>query len=170
MVCEDRDGKYFQIWVNNKDAGFSLAQVGRFPNGFQSVSFGDIGPILLYLSVDPYLLTDNVVDRDGTIDMLFVTCDSVSSSSGIGSGCAINIAYNKQLPLCSSTSFKNSKRACRPPEGLCEADPDFQFYLQESDDNTVPTTLIISTLCYTDVAPSPLELRPDTGLIHLPLL
>ncbi|KAF7790986.1 hypothetical protein EIP86_001945 [Pleurotus ostreatoroseus] len=45
LVC-DEDGtpdKYFQIWVNNKDDGFSLAQLGRLPRGLQSVTFGDIG-------------------------------------------------------------------------------------------------------------------------------
>lgn len=44
LVCDDDNGdKYYQIWVNNKDSGFSLSQLGRFPKGFQSVSFADIG-------------------------------------------------------------------------------------------------------------------------------
>ncbi|EKM56033.1 uncharacterized protein PHACADRAFT_257056 [Phanerochaete carnosa HHB-10118-sp] len=119
LLCDNGRDKQFQIWVNNKDDGFSLAQVGNFPRGFQTVSFADI-------------------DRDGTIDMLFITCDSVSSSTGIGSGCAINIAYNKQLPLCASAttpSMKNGRRVCRQPQELCVADPDFQFNLNEDADN-----------------------------------
>lgn len=119
LVCDDKDGQYYQIWVNNKDSGFSLSALGRLPKGFQTVSFGDI-------------------DRDGTIDMLIVTCESVSSSTGIGSGCAISVAYNRQLPLCASAaapSMKNGKKICRSPQDLCQADPQFQFNLREGDDN-----------------------------------
>ncbi|CDO68919.1 hypothetical protein BN946_scf185000.g62 [Trametes cinnabarina] len=120
LVCEDRPGnKYFQIWINNKDDGFALAQQGPLPSGTQAISFADI-------------------DRDGTLDMLFATCSSVSSSTGIGSSCSINIAYNKQLPLCTSStapSVQNGKRICRPPDDLCTADPNFKFDLSERVDN-----------------------------------
>ena len=84
------------------------------------------------------------VDRDGTIDMVFATCSSVSSS-GIGSNCNINIAFNKQLPLCASTTdsgLRNGKRVCRPPEQLCTADPDFKFDFTESSDNDVGAKLL----------------------------
>ncbi|KAG5350908.1 hypothetical protein C0989_008806 [Termitomyces sp. Mn162] len=51
VVCDDGEGsKSFQIWVNKKENGFSLAQEGNLPSGLQTISFGDI-------------------DRDGTIDM-----------------------------------------------------------------------------------------------------
>ncbi|GJE88027.1 VCBS repeat-containing protein [Phanerochaete sordida] len=130
LVCDYGRDKQFQIWVNNKDKGFSLAQVGTFPPGLQTVSFAD-------------------VDRDGTIDMLFTTCSSVSSSTGIGSGCAINVAYNRQLPLCASAttpSMKNGRRVCRQPQELCVADPDFQFNLHAGADNpdfaSTPATTI----------------------------
>ncbi|KAL1947265.1 hypothetical protein VTO73DRAFT_14226 [Trametes versicolor] len=121
LVCDDRasGGKSYQIWVNNKDDGFALAQQGRLPPGTQSISFADI-------------------DRDGTLDMLFATCASVSSSTGVGSMCSINIAYNKQLPLCTSNSasnVQNGKPVCRLPDDLCTADPDFQFDLRERADN-----------------------------------
>lgn len=45
LVCdEDNTGdQYFQIWVNNKDDGFALAQLGRLPRGTQSISFADVG-------------------------------------------------------------------------------------------------------------------------------
>ncbi|KAI0927900.1 hypothetical protein AcV7_009379 [Taiwanofungus camphoratus] len=121
LVCDEGStgSKYFQIWVNNKDDGFILAQLGRLPQGIQSISFGD-------------------VDRDGTIDLVFATCSSVSKSTGFGSDCAVNIAYNKQLPLCSSTTtsgIQKGKRVCRPPDQLCTADPDFRFDLSERSDN-----------------------------------
>ena len=78
-------------------------------------------------------------DRDGTLDMLFATCASVSSSTGIGSTCSINIAYNKQLPLCpqGASSVQKGKRVCRLPEELCTADPDFRFDMSVRDDNPV---------------------------------
>ena len=74
------------------------------------------------------------------MDMLFVTCDSVAHGKGVGTGCNINIAYNKQLPLCASATEpkdKGGQRKCRPPSELCTADPDFLFNLQEGDDNPV---------------------------------
>ncbi|TBU24831.1 integrin alpha N-terminal domain-containing protein [Dichomitus squalens] len=121
LVCQDSssNAKFFQIWINDKDNGFVKAQQGSLPSGTQTISFADI-------------------DRDGTLDMLFSTCSSVSSSTGIGSTCSINIAYNKQLPLCtqsSGPSVVNGKRVCRPPTDLCTADPNFSFDLRENSDN-----------------------------------
>ena len=61
--------------------------------------------------------------------MVFPTCSSVSSD-GVGEDCYINIAYNQQLGLCSSTSdsdIKQGIRTCRTPEDLCIADPNFKF-------------------------------------------
>lgn len=44
LVCEDSSGKKsFQIWVNNKDSGFSLNQTADLPSGTQGISFADIG-------------------------------------------------------------------------------------------------------------------------------
>lgn len=44
LVCDEGSGqKSFQIWVNNKDAGFSLAQHQSLPSGVQAISFADIG-------------------------------------------------------------------------------------------------------------------------------
>ena len=98
-------------------------------------------------------------DRDGTIDLLITTCTSVSASTGLGTGCALNIAYNKQIPLCASASSaiistapvnssadgKDAKRTCRRPDELCTADPQFKFEF------TVPVSnvrLVISTCAY----------------------
>ncbi|KAF5324887.1 hypothetical protein D9611_004159 [Ephemerocybe angulata] len=120
LVCDEGNGrKSFQIWINNKDEGFSLAHKGSLPPGTQSISLAD-------------------VDRDGTIDLIFSTCASVSQLTGIGSDCYINVAYNHQLSLCKSTTdsgLKKGVRVCRPPDDLCTADPDFKFDLRESSDN-----------------------------------
>ena len=81
-----------------------------------------------------------LTDRDGTIDMVFATCTSVSRSTGLGNDCYLNVAYNKQLPLCASTaspSFRNGQRVCRAPEELCTADPNFTFDLSDRPGNDV---------------------------------
>ena len=73
--------------------------------------------------------------------MVFPTCSSVSSSTGVGSGCLINIAYNKQIPVCpsagSQTVDKQGNQLCRPPEKLCIADPNFNFDLSTNGNNDV---------------------------------
>ena len=72
--------------------------------------------------------------------MFFATCATVSPATGIGSTCSINIAYNKQLPLCTSStqqSLISDKRVCRPPDDLCTADADFKFDLGQRTDNEV---------------------------------
>lgn len=84
--------------------------------------------------------TSPETDRDGTIDMVFTTCASVDSSTGVGGDCAINIAYNKQLQLCTSSTdsgIRKGQRTCRPPEQLCIADPTFSFDFTISKDNDV---------------------------------
>ena len=44
LICDNGSGsKFFQIWINNKDGGFKLAQQGPLPSGTQVVSFADIG-------------------------------------------------------------------------------------------------------------------------------
>ncbi|KAI1783408.1 integrin alpha N-terminal domain-containing protein [Ganoderma leucocontextum] len=144
LVCQDGSGsKFFQIWVNAKDSGFIMTQQGSLPTGTQAISFADI-------------------DRDGTLDMLFATCSSVSSSTGIGSTCSINIAYNKQLPLCTSasgTNIVNGKRVCRPPSDLCTADPDFRFDLRESPENDAFVRVPLSDIFPpTKDSPTPLGL------------
>ncbi|KAI0737904.1 integrin alpha N-terminal domain-containing protein [Daedaleopsis nitida] len=142
LVCEDRNSgsKYFQIWVNDKENGFVMTQQSPLPSGTQTVSFADI-------------------DRDGTLDMLFASCSSVSST-GIGSTCSINIAYNKQLPLCPSStqpSVVNGRRICRPPDDLCTPDPNFKFDLGVRADNDafvrIPLTDLFSPTSDSPLAP-----------------
>ena len=44
LVCDEGSGKQsFQIWVNNKDSGFTLAQHEPLPSGVQAISFADVG-------------------------------------------------------------------------------------------------------------------------------
>jgi hypothetical protein len=80
------------------------------------------------------------LDRDGTIDMIFSSCSSVSAYSGIGTDCYINIVYNQQLPLCTSrvgSALGNENRTCREPDNLCSADPGFKFDLSNNANNKV---------------------------------
>ncbi|KAJ8522676.1 hypothetical protein ONZ45_g812 [Pleurotus djamor] len=128
LVCDDsRGGKSFQVWVNNKEDGFSLAQTGYLPAGTQSITFADM-------------------DRDGTLDMVFTTCSHVSQATGVGRDCSLNIAYNKQLPLCAKSTVSKSAARCRLPDELCVADPDFKFDLTESSDNNDFVRMPISKL------------------------
>ncbi|KAI0713583.1 integrin alpha N-terminal domain-containing protein [Earliella scabrosa] len=146
LICEDRSSgsKFFQIWVNRKSKGFVLTQQGPLPSGTQAVSFADI-------------------DRDGTLDMLFVSCSSVSPATGVGSTCSINIAYNKQLPLCESSSQQsvvNGKRICRPPDDLCTPDQDFKFDLSARADNDA-----FVRIPFTDIVPATRDLPTAPGLL-----
>ncbi|KIY68406.1 hypothetical protein CYLTODRAFT_374377 [Cylindrobasidium torrendii FP15055 ss-10] len=112
LVCDNGWGKRsFQIWTNQKDKGFKLSQTGSLPDGVQAISFADI-------------------NRDGTIDMVFPTCSSVNSRTGLGTNCFINIVYNNQLPLCATATeptMAKGKLKCRSPNDLCLADPNFKF-------------------------------------------
>ncbi|KAJ7778659.1 hypothetical protein DFH07DRAFT_730793 [Mycena maculata] len=152
LLCDDgKGGKTYQIWVNNKTEGFSLASQGAMPSGVQTVSFAD-------------------VDRDGTIDMVFTTCSSVSTLTGVGTDCAINIAYNQQLSLCKAgdSGLKKGVRTCRPPEDLCTADPAFKFDLTYSISNDAYASVPINSLFpgsslvvldTTQVPPLPISLK-----------
>ncbi|KAG8217292.1 hypothetical protein J3R82DRAFT_5387 [Butyriboletus roseoflavus] len=166
LVCDEGSGRRsFQIWVNNKDSGFSLAQYQLLPSGVQAITFADI-------------------DRDGTIDMVFPTCSSVSSWTGVGSGCMINIVYNKQIPVCASaasqTTDKQGNQLCRPPEQLCIADPNFRFdfstngnndaFIQipfSSFANTPSNSLLVLDTSFSPPLPLPVRLG-DTNLDGFP--
>ncbi|PLW04764.1 hypothetical protein PCANC_28328, partial [Puccinia coronata f. sp. avenae] len=103
LTCQEGGGEQsYQIWINNKAAGFSLARTGALPFGTKHVSFADM-------------------DRDGTIDMLLTVCPSADS-------CSIHVAYNQQIPLCTS----RSQSKCRDAQNLCTADPDFRFSFESS--------------------------------------
>lgn len=64
------------------------------------------------------------------MDIIFPSCARRTTSSGIGYDCSINIAYNKQIPTCSSEGSKSdgkSKLACRGHGDMCQSDPDYAF-------------------------------------------
>ncbi|TFK59480.1 hypothetical protein BDN72DRAFT_780663 [Pluteus cervinus] len=165
LVCDNgRAGKSFQIWINNKDSGFDLTQQGSLPSDIQSISFADI-------------------DRDGTIDLVFTTCSFVSSSTGIGSDCYINIAYNQQLPLCTKpgdSGIQNGVRSCRPPDDLCIGDPNFKFDFSDneafvrfpvstlfSSGASSPPSLLVRDLSFSPPLPLPIKLG-DANLDGFP--
>lgn len=81
--------------------------------------------------------------------MIITSCPSGSSS------CLLSIAYNQQLPLCTTQrGGEPVLEKCRDPEDLCVADEDFKFDLNISEGNDVscfslvvlirPTLTIIS--------------------------
>lgn len=67
--------------------------------------------------------------------MVFPTCESFDPQLGLGHQCHLNIVYNKQRPLCKSSSHFpidfQKKGVCRPPGDLCAGDPDFFFDFSE---------------------------------------
>lgn len=119
LVCQDdtsSSGLSYQIWKNAKDSGFELAQTGSLPAGTGQISFADM-------------------DRDGTMDMVFPTCTS-------SEGCNINIAYNQQMPLCTTkggltASSAPRTRRCRDVGDLCVADTEFRFDTSRQASNSV---------------------------------
>lgn len=148
LICDDGNtgDKVFQIWINQKGSGFKLQQLGKLPAGTQSISFAD-------------------VDRDGTVDMVFATCSSVSRTTGLGNDCYVNVAYNKQLPLCASPTspgFRNGRRVCRAPEELCIADPGFTFDLSDQPGNDAFFRVSIKDLVPTTDGATPQLLVLDT--------
>ncbi|KAJ3209682.1 hypothetical protein HDU82_000312 [Entophlyctis luteolus] len=101
VTCHDKKMKrdYFQVWTNSRDDGFALA--------FEQ--------ILDESSRGPITFAD--VDADGAVDIVFGSCDS--------SSCRINVFYNSQIPLCTSSISKTTP--CRSADELCSADPLFNF-------------------------------------------
>jgi hypothetical protein len=51
--------------------------------------------------------------------------------------CQISILYNRQISLCDSSSSSASAAACRDPEALCTADPDFSFTTPADEETTI---------------------------------
>ncbi len=133
----------YQIWTavkpNSKGegSGFKLASSGELPPGTGALTFAD-------------------VDRDGTIDVIFPTCDRS------GDNCFINVAFNHQVPLCSirtdglfgagpgfgslsvgkktnaSVEAPTKRKAdlqCREADDLCVADDNFRINFSVSKDN-----------------------------------
>ncbi|KAM0792309.1 hypothetical protein ACM66B_004996 [Microbotryomycetes sp. NB124-2] len=121
LTCQDgsnEDHLSYQIWLNDKDGQFKLSRKGKLPDGTKSVGFADM-------------------DRDGTIDMVITSCSRTGH-------CSLSIAYNQQMPLCTSSTAESEK--CRDPESLCVADPDFAFNFSLDESNSAFTNIPISQL------------------------
>ncbi|ORX51249.1 hypothetical protein DM01DRAFT_176162 [Hesseltinella vesiculosa] len=103
FVCEGSFGrKSVQIWTNHRDKGFHLAQSFALPANAGPLAFADM-------------------DGNGSIDLVFTTCD--------GHGCAIHTVYNQQIGLCSKLDMNPDTSLCRQSQHLCVADPNFKFDL-----------------------------------------
>ncbi|WVF71448.1 hypothetical protein IAT40_006252 [Kwoniella sp. CBS 6097] len=134
-----------QIWLNRGQNGYVLSRSYDLPAGSGPLSFADM-------------------NRDGSIDIIFPTCNSHSKSSGLGKQCSINIAYNKQVPVCSTEGSQASvegKLKCRGWRELCLADDAFEFSFDESDPDF--TSIPLSTLL-----PSDPETEEVSLLLHAP--
>lgn len=182
LVCADSGWGWgskltYQIWIANKgpkSSGYTLARQGQLPPGTGALSFADM-------------------DRDGTIDVVFPSCD------GKNGPCYINIAYNRQMPLCSEkrddwfgvgpggAALPNDTRKCRDTESnLCTADDSFSFDFSVSSNNdkltripvadiTPESQLLMSDDLLSPAVPIPLSLGdfnrdgyPDLAVITVP--
>jgi integrin alpha FG-GAP repeat containing protein 1 len=124
-------------------------------------------------------------DRDGTMDIIFPTCFRHSSSTGLGHDCSINIAFNQQVPTCSSESSKfgaDGKITCRGHGDMCRSDPDYAFdfaspevsssnsiYLEESTDIQSLLSIPLSSILPSSGDPQLLLHVPGEPNIPLPL-
>ncbi|WWC70229.1 uncharacterized protein I206_104179 [Kwoniella pini CBS 10737] len=143
-----------QIWLNKGKSGFELSKSYDLPRGSGPLSFGDI-------------------NRDGSIDIIFPTCAQQSKSTGIGTECNLNVAYNKQVPICStevSQSTKEGALRCRGWGELCTPDDNFQFTFDSSDPDftSVPFSTLLSDKTGSSVGGILLHL-PDQPEIPLPI-
>jgi len=73
--------------------------------------------------------------------MVFSACPRHSTSGSIGFECSINIAYNKQVPVCRGEGptyrvdeTMQGDLTCRGWGGLCLADEGFEFSFDPSDE------------------------------------
>jgi integrin alpha FG-GAP repeat containing protein 1 len=114
-------------------------------------------------------------DRDGTMDIIFPTCSRHSSSTGLGHDCSINIAYNQQIPTCSSEASKfgsDGKITCRGHGDTCRSDPDYAFDFASTDVNFT-TALLTKSADDQSLVSIPLSsILPSSGdpqlLLHVP--
>ncbi|CAO3580274.1 unnamed protein product [Absidia cylindrospora] len=103
MICDEMNGKQsVQIWTNQREKGFSLAQTFDLPTGAGPLAFADM-------------------DGDGSTDIIFSVCDHGQ--------CSIHTVYNQQMGLCSKLeqNLDDGSSHCRKPQHLCVADPEFHF-------------------------------------------
>ncbi|CAD6914554.1 unnamed protein product [Tilletia controversa] len=175
LVCQSpssSSGLTFEIWIATNDipsphsspsltSGYVLSHTGDLPAGSGALSFADM-------------------DRDGTIDVVFPSCESGSKGE-----CHIIIAYNRQIPLCvpekegllgglatgggaggqrvmdarageeeDGQTPPGSRRTCRQPGDLCTADPSFQFNFSTDTANKDFLRIPVSELLRSHLAES----------------
>ncbi|KAJ3295635.1 hypothetical protein HK104_002440 [Borealophlyctis nickersoniae] len=108
LTCQDSPSSplKFQIWLNRKEKGFVFGMEKELPSGTGHITLADM-------------------DGDGTIDLVFPTCDNRD--------CQIHIAYNRQVPLCQPAETETV--GCRSPHDLCVADEQFSFDMSNSADH-----------------------------------
>ncbi|KAL7421858.1 hypothetical protein Q5752_003629 [Cryptotrichosporon argae] len=136
-----QSSKSIQIWLNRGSAGFVLGRTYNLPSGSGPLSFADMNECSWRDPVRIILMSD----RDGSLDVVFPTCERVSSSSGVGTKCSINIAYNKQVPICSSEGSRlvtDGKLQCRGWGELCQADDSFDYSFDDDSDYFVSIPLL----------------------------
>ncbi|WWC89342.1 uncharacterized protein L201_004263 [Kwoniella dendrophila CBS 6074] len=119
-----------QIWLNRGKSGYQLSRSYDLPRGSGALSFADM-------------------NRDGSIDIIFPICKQHSKSTGIGTECNINIAYNKQVPTCATETSEHTKEGklkCRGWGQLCRSDEefDFTFDLSDPDFTSIPLSTLLS--------------------------
>ncbi|KAJ3332036.1 hypothetical protein HDU76_001494 [Blyttiomyces sp. JEL0837] len=104
LTCRDKGSShtYYQIWLNKKGGNFKFKTSGVLPDGAGQISFADM-------------------DADGTTDLVFPAC------SGKGK-CALHVAYNTQVPLCTSSITSN----CRSTSDLCVSDDSFVLNFEDT--------------------------------------
>jgi len=117
-----------------------------------------------------------MIDRDGTMDIIFPTCSRHSSSTGLGHDCSINIAYNQQIPTCSSESSifgSDGKLTCRGHGDMCRSDPDYAFDFASSEVSSFLMLLLRGSTDIQSLLSIPLSsILPTSGdpqlLLHVP--
>lgn len=92
------------------------------------------------------------LDRDGTIDMILSVCPH----EGNNKDCSIQIAYNDQIPLCTSSSKEDEE--CRDLENLCTKDEEFKF--PDLTSSTVPNPVTFLSSILSSISQEPRELTP----------
>lgn len=89
LVCAPRGGEArqeFQIWTASAAADSNKSPTSPF-HGFTYSRSGYLPPLAGALSFAD-------MNRDGTIDVVFTTCDIASGQ------CHVNVAFNRQMGLC----------------------------------------------------------------------
>lgn len=158
LTCESGRRKSFQVWKSDSASvagadggGYRLLGEWDLPDGAGAISFADMGecqttpPSAAIVTGTTADATAYPTDRDGTLDLVFPACRSYNAGSGIGTGCALHLLYNRQIPLCADRSADWLKIAgqamagkaqgrCRKGEELCSADEGMSFSMDPGDD------------------------------------